>query len=435
MRKRSLIETWRRSLGRIGQGFHRHRARDRIALLLKLENLDLLGDRLGRTGLAHLFTQISLRMIDTTRPQDFIQSASPGIFTILLRSRSEIEAMRIARRLQQQCEVEVHVGGTILTPVISGVLVQNRGARPVQPRQLLSCGLHHLRPAHPDHLGRIRLIAYDERGLGDPIPATVEEAVARDQIEAHFQPQVCCDTGAVTGFEALARWHHPSRGLLMPMDFMPGMRRADHNALTLTMLRQCLAALQLWDAQGWEVQTVSLNVAQSELSDPAFVKIVLWELERQQVGRGRLVIEVLESIGPINSSDLVRRHLQQLARAGCLLDLDDFGTGYANLESLRHFGVNRIKIDHCFISNCHRDPDQQRMVLAILAMAEHLGVSTLAEGVESPEEHSYLAQMGCGHVQGYAIARPMPMAEIGDFMARFQRNRPVLPDLTPRKTG
>ena len=183
------------------------------------------------------------------------------------------------------------------------------------------------------------------------------------------------------------------------------------------------------------MQTVSLNVAQSELSDPAFVQMVLGELKQRQIGCGRLVIEVLESIGPINSSKLIRRHLQQLARAGCLLDLDDFGTGYANLESLRHFGVNRIKIDRCFISNCHRDLDQQRMVLAILAMAEHLGVSTLAEGVESAEEHSYLAQMGCGHVQGYAIARPMPIAEIGDFMERFQRNRPVLPDLTPRKAG
>ncbi|WP_299847302.1 EAL domain-containing protein [uncultured Paracoccus sp.] len=435
MRYGSLIDRWCQGFGRIGGSLRRPQARDRIALLLKLENMDLLGDRLGRTGLAHLFTQLSLRMIGTMRPHDFVQCASPGVFTILLRTRSEIEAMRIARRLQLHCQSEAHVGGTTLNPVISGVLVQNLGARHVLLRQLMTCGLHHLCPTDPAHLGRIRLIAYDERGQGEQIPATVEEAAQSGQIEAFFQPQICCDTGAVTGFEALARWHHPSRGLLTPMDFMPGMHRADHGALTLTMLRQCLAALQLWDAQGWGVETVSLNVAQSELSDPDFVQMVLWELECHQIARGRLVIEVLESIGPINSGDLIRWHLQQLAQAGCLLDLDDFGTGYANLESLRHFGVNRIKIDRCFVTKCHGDRDQQRMIRAILALAEQLGISTLAEGVESAEEHSYLAQMGCGHVQGYAIARPMPITEIGDFMSRFRRDRPTLPDLTPRKAG
>lgn len=435
MRNRSLIETWRQSLWHIGRGFRRQRARDRIVLLLKLENLDLLSDRLGRSGLAHLFVQLSLRMIETVRPHDFVQSASPGIFTILLRTRSEVEAARIARRLQQNCQAEFAVGGMAITPVISGVLVQNLGSHHAQLRPLMACGLQHLRLADPADLGQLRLIAYDESGLGDPIPATVEEAASGDQIEAYFQPQVCCDTGAVTGFEALARWQHPTRGLLLPLDFMPGMRRSDHGALTRSMLRQCLGALQLWDVQGWGVQTVSLNVAQSELSDPAFAAMVLGQLDQQAIACDRLVIEVLESIGPINSSDQIRRNLRKLSQAGCLLDLDDFGTGYANLESLQHFGVNRIKIDRSFVSNCHREPDQQRMVGAILAMAERLGVSTLAEGVESAEEHSYLAQMGCGHVQGYAIARPMPLADIGDFMTRFYRDRPALPDLTPRKAG
>ena len=299
----------------------------------------------------------------------------------------------------------------------------------------MACGLQLLRHTDPRYLGRVRLIAYADSGRSDLVPATVETAAIENQIEAFFQPQICCDTGNVTGFEALARWHHPVRGLLSPGDFMPGMRRSDHTALTRSMLQQCLNALQMWDAQGWNVQTVSLNVAQTELSDPAFVDMVLWELDRHDIARGRLVIEVLESIGPINSGDEIRLNLARLSQAGCLLDLDDFGTGYASLDSLQHFGVNRIKIDRGFVSNCHRDPKQQRMVLAILAMAERLGVSTLAEGVESADEHSYLAQMGCGHVQGYALARPMPIAEIGAFMTRFLRDRPSLPDLTQRRAG
>ncbi|WP_185968454.1 EAL domain-containing protein [Paracoccus sp. M683] len=415
--------------------FRRHRSRDRIALLLKLENLTVLGEHLGQTGLAHLFAQLSMRMIGTIRPNDFVQSAAPGVFTILLRTRSEVEALRIAERLQHSCQAEYPVCGVSITPVISGVLVLNLGAGHVQVRQLMACGLRNLRQFRPDQLGHIRLIAYDDSGRVDHVPATVESAAQENQIEAYFQPQICCDTGNVTGFEALARWRHPVRGLLTPMDFMPAMRRADHAALTRSMLGQCLGALQLWDAQGWQIQTVALNVAQSELSDPAFADSVLWELDRHGIGRDRLVIEVLESIGPINSDDRIRENLTRLSQGGCMLDLDDFGTGYASLDSLRHFGVNRIKIDRGFVTDCHRDPKQQRMVLAILAMAERLGVSTLAEGVETADEHSYLAQMGCGHVQGYAIARPMPMAEIGDFMTGYLRDRPELPDLTSRKAG
>lgn len=426
---------WQRSLCRALPMLGRRRAHDRIALLLRLENLDLLSERLGQAGMAHVLTQISMRMIDTIRPEDFVQNASPGIFTLLLRTHSEVAALRIAERLQQKCQADLPVNGGTITPVISGVLVQNIGPRAATARQLMTCGLHHLANAGADDLGRLRLIAHEDCNSRDSIPATVGAAVEQDQIEAFFQPQICCDTGEVSGFEALARWRHPARGLIGPGDFMPGMRPADHAALTRAMLLQCLDALHLWDAQGWAVRTVSLNVPPSDLSDPGFADMVLWELERHDIAPHRLVIEVLESIGPINSGGQIRTNLHRLSRAGCLLDLDDFGTGYACLESLSQFGINRIKIDRSFVSDCHRTPDRQRMILAILAMAETLGITTLAEGVETAEEHSYLAQIGCGHVQGYAIARPMPQSEIGSFMQAHLAKRHKLPELGRRKAG
>lgn len=433
MQKVSLGALWAEGIRSLRRTVYRRHSRDRIALLMRIENTALLTDRLGQAGLAHLFAQLSLRMIGTIRPHDFVQSTSPGVFTILLRTRSEVEAMRIAQRLHDNCQHEFQVCGMTIVPVVSGLLVQNTGLRHVLVRQLMACGHARLRRLAADEIGRIQLIAYQDTGLIDNIPATVADAVAAGQIEAYFQPQICCDTGRVTGFESLARWNHPSRGLLTPMDFMPTMGEVDHTALTRSMLRQSLQALQLWDAQGWDVPTVSLNVPQTELSNPAFVDSVLWELDRMNIPRGRLVIEVLESIGPINSGDQIRKNLARLSQAGCLLDLDDFGTGYASLESLRHFGVNRIKIDRAFITDCHRDPKQQRMIQAILAMAERLDVATLAEGVETADEHSYLAQIGCCHVQGYAIARPMPLGDVGSFMTRMQKDYDQLPDLSRRK--
>lgn len=425
-------------LRRINRSTHLHpwktRSRDRIGLVMRLENTELLADYLGQAGFAHLLVQMSLRMTQLVRPQDPVQIAAPGIFAITLRTRSEIEAMRIAQRLQSNCQSHFSVGGMTVTPVITGVLVQNPGPRHVPTQALLGHGHAMLEQLASDRLGHITLVAHDG-ARQSALAATVAQAAEQGQIIAWFQPQICCNTGAVVGFEALARWNHPARGLLNPGAFMPGMRDPDHLALTQTMLRQSLKALRRWDAAGWSVDTVSINLTHADLADPGFADNVLWELDRQDIAPRRLVLEVLESVGPINSNADIASSLSRLSAAGCQLDLDDFGTGYASLDSIRQFGINRLKIDRSFITACDSDPGQRRMVLAILALAERLGIATLAEGVETPAEHSFLAQMGCDHVQGYAIAAPMDIDRTMDFLALYDINRPELPDLMTRRVG
>ena len=116
-------------------------------------------------------------------------------------------------------------------------------------------------------------------------------------------------------------------------------------------------------------------------------------------------------------SDVIARNVAALAGLGCLIDLDDFGTGRAAMTSIRRFGVHRIKIDRSFVARADRDPAQQRMVAAIVSMAETLGLDTLAEGVETVGEHAILAQIGCRHVQGFAVARPMLLADSHGWLA------------------
>jgi len=139
------------------------------------------------------------------------------------------------------------------------------------------------------------------------------------------------------------------------------------------------------------------------------------------------VVEVLESVGPVSSNSETRDNLRKLAKAGCQIDLDDFGTGYASLDAIRQFGINRIKIDRSFVTACDIDQAQQRMILAILALAEKLGIAALAEGVETAEEYSFLAQMGCDEVQGFAIGRPMPLTATLDFLQRHRDTAALLP--------
>jgi EAL domain-containing protein (putative c-di-GMP-specific phosphodiesterase class I) len=117
---------------------------------------------------------------------------------------------------------------------------------------------------------------------------------------------------------------------------------------------------------------------------------------------------------------------------GCRIDLDDFGTGHASIVNIRRFGVHRIKIDRSFVTNVDTDRDQQNMIAAILTMAERLGVDTLAEGVESVGEHAMLAQLGCGHVQGHSIARPMPFADTAAWITAHRASLVSLPSLVKR---
>jgi len=122
-----------------------------------------------------------------------------------------------------------------------------------------------------------------------------------------------------------------------------------------------------------------------------------------------------------SADDVIVRNILALSELGCSIDLDDFGTGHASIANIRRFSVNRIKIDRSFITRVDRDREQQNMVAAILTMAERLEIDALAEGVETIGEHAILAQLGCGHVQGFSVARPMPVEATEKWIIQYQK--------------
>ena len=404
----------------------------RSVLLLRLENLDSLAQMLDRTAVGHLVVQLSMALGGAVRPGDPLQIAGPGLFVVILRDRGEHDAMQVGRRLHRLGQRTVPLAGRNVTPVLSGVLIHADGPDLPDIARMTDNAMARMR-ALPDHaLGRMTLYAHDPALATGDLSATVADAIRAGEFEAYFQPQQCCHSGRVTGFEALARWNHPQRGVLPPGAFMPQMNDADHNSLTLIMLSQSMQALKSWDKAGFDVPTVSINISNSELSARGFADCLLWELDRHEIAPARLVVEVLESVGPVTSNGETRINLEKLAQAGCQIDLDDFGTGYASLDAIRQFGINRIKIDRSFVTACDIDNGQQRMILAILALAERLGIAALAEGVETREEYAFLAQMGCDEVQGYAIARPMALAATHDFLVAQAAAAAQLPQIARR---
>lgn len=173
----------------------------------------------------------------------------------------------------------------------------------------------------------------------------------------------------------------------------------------------------------------SVNFSLEDLSDPTLAERIAWMLDAAEITPERLGIEVLESVLNLESDEAVSRTLWRLRELGCFIDLDDFGTGNTSIANIRRFAVERLKIDRSFVRRIDRDVDQRAMLSAILTMAEQLKIDTLAEGVETPDEHAILSQLGCRHVQGFGIGRPMPGERLPAWLA--ERARAAPPAIVP----
>lgn len=413
--------------------------RTTACLVLQFDEAEAFLDRHGRAAQTEVLTRSAERLCAALREGDSVARLEGGGFAIALAAvrRLDLESVvQLAARLQAAVSVPVSVNAARLYVSCSvGFCLAGR-APDQQGAALLDAAQIAADEALRNGPGAIRAFAPDmarTRADRDALREELEQALDEGQIRAHFQPQVSTDTGAITGFEALARWHHPDRGLIAPAEFLPVLEDAGlSERLGEVMLYNALTALSRWDKTGLAVPTVSVNFSASELRNPRLAEKLKWELDRFDLEPRRLCIEVLENVVAETENDVIVSNIAALARLGCGIDLDDFGTGHASITSIRRFAVRRIKIDRSFVAHVDEDRDQQRMVAAILSMAEQLGLATLAEGVETPGEHAMLAQLGCSDVQGFGIARPMPAEETQDWIIRHRSRQGVIPRIGHR---
>lgn len=263
----------------------------------------------------------------------------------------------------------------------------------------------------------------------------VLDALREGQIRPWFQPQISTDTGEITGMEALARWEHPEKGTLPPTSFLPVLEASHHlEELGENILNHALRALVEWDKANAHVPSIAVNFATQELRNPSLVERIKWDVDRFELDPTRLTVEILETVISEHDDDIITRNIRALGSQGFRIDLDDFGTGHASLSNIRRFAVDRIKIDRSFVANVDSDPEQQRMIAAIVGLGERLEIETLAEGVENIGEQSILSQLGCTHLQGFAIARPMPFDKTVDWILQHQ-NSLSRPHILGNRTG
>jgi len=413
--------------------------RSMACLVIRFDDLDDLLDRHGRSAQAEVLMRCEDRIRGVLRMGDLVAQMQGGSFTVVLAPvrRLDLETLvQLSARLQESITIPISLGAAQIYVTVSvGFCIAGR-APELTGRSVLDAAQIAADEAGRNGPGAIRAYSAEmsrKQAARDALRDQIEAALETGQIHPHFQPQISTDTGEVSGVEALARWHHPERGCLSPSEFLPAVEGHDlTERLGEVMLFHALTALTDWDRRGLRVPTVSVNFSASELRNPRLPERLKWELDRFELTPDRLTVEILETVIASSENDMVVANIAALAAMGCGIDLDDFGTGHASITTIRRFAVRRLKIDRSFITRVDQDREQQKMVSAIVSLAERLGLETLAEGVETAAEHAMLSQLGCGHVQGFGLARPMPLAEATDWIGRHARRQDRIPRIGAR---
>lgn len=264
----------------------------------------------------------------------------------------------------------------------------------------------------------------DRRQLASEIPAAIE----REEFVPYFQPQFDVSTGQIVGAEALVRWRHPERGLLLPGAFLQSatelglLDRIDHG-----MLRSTLDATARLSANGCPLPSISINVSEARLNDsnlPAEINS-LWQDRRCQ-----LCIELLETIyfDETCGSDRFGKNLRQLREIGVSIETDDFGSGRASITGLLRTAPNRLKIDRTLVQEVVRSSQKRSLVRAIIDMATALEIDCIAEGVETQEDIDVVTGLGCNQFQGYLLCRPISE----DDLLTFLKTQTIAPQIAPK---
>ena len=379
-------------------------------LFLDVDDFKIVNDSLGHASGDELLVVIAQRLAGALREHDTVARLGGDEFAILLEDTEVAAASRIAQELLGVLAAPVALGNTVQVVRASiGIsdAVPGEGTEAEVMRNA-DVAMYVAKDSGKDS-GKGRVSVYDS-GLHAralelmAVRAELREAITGGQLVVHYQPTVQLSSEAISGFEALVRWQHPVRGLLLPGDFIPV---AEHSGLVVPLgewvLRQaCRDGARMQSPQ--HAPTVAVNVAPQQLVRDGFVDLVLSALETAALPADRLVLEVTET-ALLEDLDGSRSVLARLREHGVRVAIDDFGTGYSSLSQLTQLPVDVLKIDKSFVDRLCGLEQDSTLVRAIIAMSNGLRMTTVAEGIELPEQAAWLASTSCSLGQGWLWSR------------------------------
>jgi diguanylate cyclase (GGDEF)-like protein len=391
---------------------------DTVALfLLDLDRFKEVNDTLGHPAGDALLEVVARRLIGAVRPGDVVARLGGDEFAVLLTDvEHPTDAVEVAGRVKSALSEPVRLEGVLMDVDVSIGIA--------------------LSPIHGEDfeviMRRADVAMYVAKGEGTGIevydaardpnsPArlgtvsALREGIEQGQLELHYQPKVSLRDGTVVGVEALVRWQHPDRGLVPPDEFIPLAERTGLvHQVTAHVLREGLGQAREWWDLGLHVP-VAVNVSMRDLHETDIAGLVVAELDRHGLPPEAIVLEVTESVLVLDAGRAVAT-LRELREVGVCASLDDFGTGYSSLLLLEQLPVDEVKIDRSFVRRLDEEGGDPAMVRSIVDFAHGLGLSVVAEGLETSHAWRLLREFGCDVAQGYRISRPMPSAQATQWL-------------------
>lgn len=395
-----------------------HSHRSFAVLFLDLDHFKNINDTLGhRIGDAFLL-EISNRLRANIRREDTLSRTGGDEFVFLLQDTDAASAVVVAEKLLFQLAQTCHIEQQDLSVTGSiGIAIYPEDGMSFDA--LGQCADVAMYRAKQSGRNTVRLFTPEMQSLTSrqiKLENALRHAIQLNQMCLHYQPQLNLDTNEVVGAEVLLRWQHPEFGCVSPAEFIP---IAEESGQILQIgewvLRTAMSQLKIWMQQGLPAMPLAVNLSAIQFRAANLLSTITAILEENDLPPHLLELELTESVA-MDDPKAVVAIMDQLYQRGISLSIDDFGTGYSSLSYLKRFKIHKLKIDQSFVRHLIEDTDDRAIIAAIINMANSLGFTTIAEGVENQEQMDFLKQQGCDQMQGYFLSRPLPADQFMQFL-------------------
>ncbi|WP_284980170.1 EAL domain-containing protein [Arthrobacter sp. fls2-241-R2A-200] len=397
-------------------------------LLLDMDGFKAINDSLGHTIGDKVLETVARRISGAVREQDMVARMGGDEFAVLLPDVSPAMAASVGNRILAALDGLIEIEGHHLRCGASmGLRMADPGVSADDLMMEVDIAMYESKAD-----GRGKLKAFEPsmlhvRQMRNQLVAELKEAIAGSQLVLYYQPIIRLDTREIEGVEALVRWNHPTRGIVMPDEFIPIAEETGMiSQLGGWVLRAAVEQLKLWRSDPLTSShnfSMRINVSAPDLQRLEFVEEVREALSASGLDPAALVLELTES-AVIQGNALDRYTLSSLQRLGVGLEIDDFGTGYSSISYLRQLPVDAVKVDRTLLAALGSDPSQPALLAAVLQLIRACGLNAVWEGIETEEQADYLLSIGCTSGQGYYFSRPLPEAEMTEQL-KLHKSWPI----------
>ncbi|MPQ75950.1 EAL domain-containing protein [Hydrogenovibrio sp. JE_KL2] len=412
--RESLIKRLTKEIG-LAEGTHKNIA----VLFIDLDHFKNINDTLGHYVGDKLLMEVGRRISMLLQPDDQLGRQGGDEFIAVMPDADENEAAHMAEKILKSVASEMLLENLNLkiTPSVGIAIYPQDGS---DAGSLLKNADTAMYQAKNDGRNTYRFFTAEMQKHAAKtmsIESALRTALARNEFEMYYQPQVCAHTHEVVGAEALIRWNNPDLGKISPAEFIPVAEQSGQILeISNWVMETAIEQIKEWQEQGLPFVNIAVNLSAAQFRDEALPSQIIGLLNKHTVEPSCLTVELTETLAMSDPYSAVKI-MDKLTAHGIKIAIDDFGTGYSSLSYLKKFKATKLKLDQSFVQDVAVDADDRSIIVGMISLAQSLGLKTIAEGVETQEQLSFLEEKGCDEIQGYYFSKPIPSKEFAQFIS------------------